>query len=110
MVLLIAGIQLSSFLMDARAAASPRVEIFVASWCPYCQLLEQFLKSSSIPYIRQDIDKSVSAKNLHEKLGGGGIPVTRIDGTTIIRGFNPPLILEILKTPQGAAAGSTQML
>ena len=99
----IAGVETFSWLSaDAGAAAQPRVEVFVTSWCPYCQLLEQFLKSNNIPYVRQDIERNPAARRMHEQLGGGSIPVTRVDGSTIIRGFNPPSILAALKGREGA--------
>jgi len=83
--------------LDVGAQTTPRVEIFVTSWCPYCKLLERFLVSSKIPYIRQDIEKSRSSKLKHEELGGGGVPLTLVDGKLKIRGFNPVAILEALQ-------------
>lgn len=90
----------ASFSVDAGAQSAARVEIFVTSWCPYCQALERYLKSNQIPYMRQDIEKSETAKRIHQQLGGGGVPVIRIDGTTVIHGFDPGAIDEALKHPR----------
>ena len=70
------------------AAVSKKVEIFVTTWCPYCQRLEKFLKDNRIQYTRYDIEHDSKGMLLHQQLGGGGVPVTRI-GSTVIRGFSP---------------------
>jgi len=72
-----------------------KVEIFITSWCPYCQKLEKFLKSKNIKYTRYDIEKSSRGKRLYKQLNETGIPVTKID-SQIIRGFNPTAILKAL--------------
>lgn len=81
----------------APAAEMARVEIFVTSWCPYCKLLEGHLKSSGIPYKKYDIEKDATGRRMHEELGGGGVPVTRVDGRTIIHGFDPAAIQSALR-------------
>ncbi len=68
--------------------STPTLEVFVTSWCPYCQALEEYLKGRKIKYQRFDIEKNAEGKKIHKSLGGGGIPVTRINGTKVIRGFN----------------------
>ena len=78
------------------SASSKKVDIYVTSWCGYCRKLEGFLKSKSIPYTRHDIEKSSSARQAHQKLGGGGIPVVKI-GSDVIRGYSPDAILRSLK-------------
>jgi glutaredoxin len=72
-----------------------RVEIFVTSWCGYCQKLEKFLKSKRIRYSRHDIEKSTSARRRYEKLGGMGVPVVKV-GSHVIRGYDPDAILKRL--------------
>ncbi len=81
---------------DTRAAArNTRVEIFVTDWCSYCRTLEKFLKEKRIPYVRRNIEADASAKRAYLKLGGGGIPVTKV-GSRVIRGYRPEEILEAL--------------
>jgi glutaredoxin len=74
----------------------PRVEVFVTDWCPYCQRLEAFLKENQILYERKNIEQQAGYRKEHEELGGGGIPVTRIGGTEIVRGFAPAKIAAAL--------------
>ena len=76
--------------------AEPRVEIFVTSWCGYCQKLEKFLKSKRIQYSRYDIEKSTSARQRYQKLGGTGVPVVKV-GSHVIRGYDTDAILKHLK-------------
>ena len=79
-------------LLEPKGASSnktaPTLEVFVTSWCPYCQALEEYLTSRKIKYRRYDIEKNAEGKKIHKSLGGGGIPVSRINGTKVIRGFN----------------------
>ena len=82
----------SSSAQLAAAGELPRVEVFVTDWCPYCQRLEAFLKQNRVPYERKNIEKNADARAEHEELGGGGIPVTRIGGKKVIRGFRPDVI------------------
>jgi len=63
------------------------VEIFVTSWCPICKDLEAFLRTYNIPHIRFDVEHSAKGIEIYQQLGGGGVPITRIDGKKIIRGF-----------------------
>lgn len=79
---------------EAHAQQQRKVEIFVTSWCPYCVRLEQWLKQNRVQYIKYDIEKSTAGKEKHEKLGGGGIPVIRID-KQVIRGFRPDVLSRI---------------
>jgi glutaredoxin len=78
-----------------RSSVSKKVEIFVTSWCPYCQKLENFLKERRVQYIRYDIEHDSKGMQLHQQLGGGGVPVTRI-GSTVIRGFDTQALLQAL--------------
>jgi glutaredoxin len=74
----------------------PRVEVYVTDWCPYCQKLAAFLKQNGVPYVRKNIEKDARYEREHEALGGGGIPLTRIGGERIVRGFQPDLIAQEL--------------
>ena len=73
-----------------------RVEVLAADWCPQCKALEKFLSARQISFTRYDIEKSRKGKSLYKKLGGGGIPITRI-GSRIIRGNRPKEILKALR-------------
>jgi glutaredoxin len=77
------------------ARSNKKVKIYVTSWCPYCQKLEDFLKKEGIRYSRNDIEKSRLAKKEYEKLGGGGVPLICID-SQVIRGFDKQKILVLI--------------
>jgi glutaredoxin len=72
--------------------AAPRgaagIEIFVTSWCPHCKELEMYLEGRKLKFKRYDIERSSEGRRIHKELGGGGIPVTRINGEKVIRGFS----------------------
>jgi glutaredoxin len=78
------------------AEGQPVVEVFVTDWCPYCQRLEAFLKQNKVAYQRKNIEQSAEFRAQHAELGGGGIPVTRINGNQVIRGFRPDAIAEAI--------------
>jgi len=76
-------------------AVTPRVEVFVTDWCPYCRQLEDFLRENRVQYVRYNVEQDENAAREHRKLSDGGIPVTRI-GTQVVLGFRPKLIAELL--------------
>jgi glutaredoxin len=93
--LVLAGLACGAANSETSVAASRQqalVEVFVTDWCPYCQRLEAFLKQNKVAYQRKNIEQSAEARAEHQALGGGGIPVTRINGREVIRGFKPDAI------------------
>lgn len=82
---------------DTATPTGARVEIFVTSWCQYCKELEAYLTSQGVPFVLYDIEKSAKGKRLHEQLGGGGVPVTRI-GNEVIHGFDLDRLKKLLRT------------
>ena len=79
------------------AEKSPKVEIFVTAWCPYCRHLESFLKENGIEYTRYDIEKDERGARIYEEIGGAGVPVSRI-GKKIVHGYDPDAIQTALKS------------
>lgn len=77
-------------------AGHKRVEIFVTSWCPYCQKLEAYLKDKHISFTKYDIEKDSQGRKIHTQLGGGGVPVIRV-GSKVLHGFNPIELDQIIK-------------
>ena len=75
--------------------SSKKVELFVTSWCSFCQQMESFLRKEGVPFTKYDIEKSSTGAALHAKLGGGGVPVTRV-GTQVIRGYAPDEVMSAL--------------
>ncbi len=74
-----------------------RVELFVASYCGHCRKLEKTLSEENISFTSYDIEESETGKKEYAKLGKGAIPITRINGATIIRGNKPELIKSIIQ-------------
>ena len=85
------------FCVAATAAdAQKKVDLYLTSWCPYCRKLESFLKNHHIDYTRHDVEADGASANEFERLGGEGIPLTRV-GDKVIRGYDPDGIVKALK-------------
>ena len=73
------------------------VKIFSTPTCVYCITLKKFLKEHNIEYKDIDVAQDKDAlKEMIEKSGQMGVPVTEIDGQIIV-GFNKEKISELLK-------------
>ena len=62
------------------------ITIYTTTTCPYCQMLEDFLKGKNIKYTKKLVDQDESAKEemMKESDGFLGVPftvVTKDDGT-----------------------------
>ena len=62
------------------------ITIYTTTTCPYCQMLEDFLKAKNIPYVKKlvDQDTAAEAEMMKESDGFLGVPFTIIvkdDGT-----------------------------
>ena len=73
-----------------------KVIVYTADWCPWCHKVMDFLKENNIEFEAKDVDNKENAKEVIEKSGQTGIPVTDIDGTIVV-GFNVPKLKELLK-------------
>lgn len=76
--------------------ANARVVLYSTEWCGYCKATRRFLDQKGIPYKEFDIEKDPAARQAYEALGGRGIPILDVNGT-LIRDFNPEVILAALK-------------
>lgn len=73
------------------------VLLYSAEWCPWCQRTKQFLKENNVKFKEINVDSYPNAaRELMEKTGQLGIPVTIVDGKPII-GFNVPELKKALK-------------
>ncbi|MBI4399399.1 glutaredoxin family protein [Candidatus Micrarchaeota archaeon] len=73
-----------------------KITVYSAPWCPWCKRVVQFLTQNNIKYEVKDIEeKEEYAKEVIEKSGQTGIPVTDIDGTIIV-GFDVPALKKAL--------------
>lgn len=74
-----------------------KIRVFSTQSCPWCDILKDFLKEHNIKF--EDIDVSENhqaAKEMIEKSGQTGVPVTDIDGKIVI-GFDKEKIKKLLK-------------
>ncbi len=73
------------------------VIVYTSTVCPWCVKVKDFLTKHSVVYEERNAQTNPSyAKELFDKSGGYGVPVTDVDGTIII-GFNVRKLKEALK-------------
>lgn len=85
-----------------------QVKIYSTPACSWCQLAKDFLKANNIAF--EEIDVSQDEKLIQEmilKSGQMGVPVIEIDDK-IIKGFDKPLLQELLGLNQDDQAAKEQ--
>ncbi|KAL6080119.1 Glutaredoxin [Balamuthia mandrillaris] len=55
-----------------------RIEVYAASWCPYCNRAKQLLDSKGVPYHEIDVDQVKGAKEEMTKRTGGKRTVPQV--------------------------------
>jgi glutaredoxin-like YruB-family protein len=66
-----------------------KVKIYSTPTCPYCHAEKEYLKEKKIKFEDIDVSKDqAAAEEMIEKSGQMGVPVTIIDNTTVIIGFD----------------------
>jgi len=79
-----------------------QITIYTTTSCPYCQMLEDFLKSKNLTYTKKIVDQDDAAKDemMKESKGFLGVPYTTItkpDGSKDdVIGFDQAKISTIL--------------
>jgi glutaredoxin-like YruB-family protein len=64
------------------------VAVYTTSWCAYCRVVKEYLKSRNVAFREVDVEHDQGAASaLVEKTGQAGVPVIEIGNETII-GFN----------------------
>jgi glutaredoxin-like YruB-family protein len=64
------------------------VTVYSATWCAYCHMAMEYLKSKGVEYTSIDVDKEPSAaQKIFDKTGQAGVPVLEIGDETIL-GFD----------------------
>lgn len=74
-----------------------KVIVYSTQTCPYCVMVKEYLKEKDVKF--EDIDVGSDhnkAREMVEKSGQMGVPVTEIDGEIVI-GFNKEKIESLLK-------------
>lgn len=75
----------------------PKVIVYSTEFCPWCVKLKEFLKANNVEHEVRMVDQNQEyAKELQEKSGQTGVPVTDIDGEIVI-GFNEAALRKALK-------------
>lgn len=73
-----------------------KVKVYSTHSCPYCIMLKEFLNANKIKFEEIDVSKDhKKAKEMIEKSGQMGVPVTEIDGKIIV-GFDKEAIKKAL--------------
>jgi len=79
-----------------REAVSNMIKIYSTPACLYCLNLKKFLEENNIEFVYIDVSKDREAlKEMVEKSGQMGVPVTDIDGEIIV-GFDRERISSLL--------------
>lgn len=76
---------------------SKSVVLYGTASCSFCRSTRDFFKANKIDFFDVDVQKSELAFKKHAELGGGGVPVVII-GNRLIRGFQPEVFQDALKT------------
>lgn len=70
-------------------ASSPTVEIYSADWCGSCTKAKAYFRSKGVAFTEYNVDNDAAAASRARSLNpSGGIPVTVINGRTIV-GYSP---------------------
>ena len=84
-------------ILKLMADGKPTVTIYSASWCAFCHMAKEYLKSKNVAYKEIDVEKDeAAARAIVTKTGQTGVPVIEI-GDTVILGFDRPRIDSALK-------------
>lgn len=77
--------------------AKKEVTVYSTPFCPYCTTLKQFLNKNEVEFENIDVSKDKkAARKMMEKTGQSGVPVTEIDGETVV-GFDREEIVRLLE-------------
>lgn len=76
---------------------TPRVTLYMTSWCGYCRKARRLLDTLDVPYEAKDIEASREAAREYRAKAGDyrGIPLLDIDGR-IVKGYQAELIHELV--------------
>jgi len=69
---------------------TPKVELYITSWCPWCKKAAEFFRSRGIPFTEYDVEKDRAAAQRQKELAGGnsGVPFAIVNGQRI-QGYSP---------------------
>ncbi|OGM02305.1 hypothetical protein A2115_00995 [Candidatus Woesebacteria bacterium GWA1_41_8] len=79
-----------------------KVIVYTTTTCPFCKMLEEFLKGKNVSYEEKSVDRDEAAKEemLKDSQGFLGVPftvITKDDGTKdTVLGFDKGKLAEVL--------------
>lgn len=73
---------------DPAYSNATEVVLYATSWCGACKKAKAFLDRRGVAYTEYDVERSAEGRRQFQALGGRGVPLMVIDGTTVI-GYNP---------------------
>ena len=80
-----------------KKAGKKKVIVYSTKTCPWCAKVKEFLKENKVSFTTKDVGTNTkNAKEMFEKSGQQGVPVTDINGKIII-GYNEGKIKRALK-------------
>ncbi|MBI4286465.1 MAG: glutaredoxin family protein [Chloroflexi bacterium] len=78
--------------------AEKKVFVYSTPTCPYCKRVKEYLSRKGINYTEFNVaEDRNAAKEMIQKSGQMGVPVTIIDGQIVV-GFNQSLLDKLLDT------------
>ncbi len=79
-----AGTILADERMVVALEDTPKVELYITSWCPYSKQAVNFFQSRGIPFVSYDIEKDQSAARRKDQLDSKkGVPFAIVNGQKI---------------------------
>ena len=84
-----------------------QVTVYTTPTCPYCHAVKQYLLQKHVPFVEHNVAADPqAARDMVQRTGQQGVPVTIIDNEVVI-GFDRPRLDQILV--QAAGAGSLRL-
>ncbi len=81
---------------SAAVSGTVHVVLYATQWCGYCAKARKYFAKNQIRYQELDVETSEQGRIAYQKMGGGGVPIIVVNGSTVIRGFDPEAIEEAL--------------
>ena len=78
------------------AGGTEDVVLYATTWCGYCAKTRRFFAKMHIAYKELDVENSEQGRIGYQRLGAGGVPIIVVNGSTVIRGYDPVAINEAL--------------
>ncbi|MGF1655837.1 MAG: glutaredoxin family protein [Verrucomicrobiales bacterium] len=72
----------------ATVSRGPRVIMYSTTWCGACKTAKRQLLHANISFEERLVDKSQSARQEYEGLGGRAVPLIAVDGKKVSEGLN----------------------